>query len=104
MKVIDFGESKDYFCDADDGGDGTLATIRGTPQYLSPILWKAYVVDKNTRHSTHNIYKSDVFSSGLVFFQIAMLEDVTGFNNINEGDKMIEEGLIKLKERYSEHI
>ena len=31
MKIIDFGESKDYFKDADDGGSGTMATIRGTP-------------------------------------------------------------------------
>lgn len=90
IKVIDFGESKDYFTDGDDGGEGTLATIRGTPQYLSPILWKAYVIDKNTRHATHNIYKSDVFSSGLVFFQIASLEDVTGFNNIDGGEELID--------------
>jgi serine/threonine protein kinase len=104
MKIIDFGESKDYFADTDDGGEGTLATIRGTPQYLSPILWKAYVIDKETRHSTHNIYKSDVFSSGLVFFQIASLEDVTGFNNINDGEQLIEKNLKKLRKRYSEHI
>lgn len=104
MKVIDFGESKDYFSDGDDGGDGTLATIRGTPQYLSPILWKAYVVDKNTRHATHNIYKSDVFSSGLVFFQMASLEDVTGYNHVTEGEGNIDKGLKKLRERYSEHI
>ena len=31
MKIIDFGESKDYFKDQDDGGIGTMATIRGTP-------------------------------------------------------------------------
>ncbi len=31
IKIIDFGESKDYFKDADDGGIGTMATIRGTP-------------------------------------------------------------------------
>jgi serine/threonine protein kinase len=31
MKIIDFGESKDYFREADDGGAGTMATIRGTP-------------------------------------------------------------------------
>ena len=31
MKIIDFGESKDYFKEADDGGVGTMATIRGTP-------------------------------------------------------------------------
>lgn len=69
IKVIDFGESKDYFKEQDDGGVGTMATIRGTPQYLSPILWKAHVEDGgNTRHVTHNIFKSDVFSCGLIFF------------------------------------
>lgn len=31
IKIIDFGESKDYFKDADDGGVGSMATIRGTP-------------------------------------------------------------------------
>lgn len=31
VKIIDFGESKDYFKEADDGGMGTMATIRGTP-------------------------------------------------------------------------
>jgi serine/threonine protein kinase len=31
MKIIDFGESKDYFKDDDAGGVGTMATIRGTP-------------------------------------------------------------------------
>ncbi len=81
IKVIDFGESKDYFKDADDGGAGTMATIRGTPQYLSPILWKAHVEDGgNSRHVVHNIFKSDVYSCGLIFFQLASMEDVTGFN------------------------
>ena len=81
VKLIDFGESKDYFKDADDGGVGTMATIRGTPQYLSPALWKAHVEDGgNSRHASHNIYKSDVFSCGLIFYQCAAMEDVTGFN------------------------
>ena len=31
VKLIDFGESKDYFKESDDGGCGTMATIRGTP-------------------------------------------------------------------------
>lgn len=104
IKVIDFGESKDYFYDDENGGVGTLATIRGTPQYLSPILWKAYMIDKNTRHATHNIYKSDVFSSGLVFFQMASLEDVTGYNNPEDGEAAVEKGLKKLNSRYSDHI
>jgi serine/threonine protein kinase len=80
VKVIDFGESKDYFREGDDGGDPATATIRGTPQYLSPILWKAHVVDGNSRFAKHNIFKSDVFSIGLMFFQLASMEDVTGYN------------------------
>jgi serine/threonine protein kinase len=48
VKIIDFGESKDYYTDTDDGGKPTKATIRGTPQYLSPTLWKAHVVDGNS--------------------------------------------------------
>jgi serine/threonine protein kinase len=68
IKIIDFGESKDYFKEADDGGVGSMATIRGTPQYLSPILWKAHVEDGgNTRHVVHNLFKSDVYSCGLIF-------------------------------------
>ena len=31
IKLIDFGESKDYYKESDDGGAGTMATIRGTP-------------------------------------------------------------------------
>jgi len=50
-KIIDFGESKDYKKDAEDGGDGTFATIRGTPQYLSPILWHCHVEEGNSRHA-----------------------------------------------------
>jgi len=84
VKVIDFGESKDYFRESDDGGAGTMATIRGTPQYLSPLLWRAHVEEGgNSRHAQHNIFKSDVFSAGLIFYQFASMEDVTGFNQKN---------------------
>jgi len=31
-------------------------------------LWKAHVVDGNSRFAKHNVYKSDVFSVGLLFF------------------------------------
>ena len=65
------------------------------------------MVDGNTRHAKHNIYKSDVFSSGLVFFQLASMDDVTGFNqknHVNDGEKLTEQGLKSLRSRYSEHI
>jgi len=51
-----------------------MATIRGTPQYLSPILWKAHVIEGNSRFAEHNIYKSDVFSAGLVLIQFALMK------------------------------
>ena len=50
-KVIDFGESKDYLKDEEDGGDPSFATIRGTPQYLSPVLWHCHVEKGNSRHA-----------------------------------------------------
>jgi serine/threonine protein kinase len=93
IKIIDFGESKDFFKESEDGGNATTATIRGTPQYLSPILWKAHVVDGNSRFAKHNIYKSDVFSVGLMFYQLASMEDVTGFNQKTaeyDGEKLVE--------------
>lgn len=108
IKIIDFGESKDYFKDADDGGAGSMATIRGTPQYLSPILWKAHVEGGgNTRHVVHNMFKSDVYSTGLIMLQLATMEDVTGFNQKNsdhDGEKLVELALKKLRSRYSDHI
>lgn len=39
------------------------------------------MVDNNSRYVEHNIYKSDVFSCGLVIFQLAVMNEVTGFNN-----------------------
>ncbi len=104
VKIIDFGESKDCVLDPlDKSAEPAMATIRGTPQYLSPILWKAHVVDGNTRHAKHNIYKSDVFSCGLVLAQLAIMDDVTGFNqknHINDGEKLIEKTILGCGKRY----
>ena len=81
-----------------------MATIRGTPQYLSPILWKAHVIDGNSRFAEHNIYKSDVFSCGLVLIQFALMKEVTGFNSKTlevNGEKLIREHLKQLDKMYS---
>lgn len=106
IKVIDFGESKDFFLD-EEIEDQKMATIRGTPQYLSPILWKAHMLTPGTRQVEHNIYKSDVFSAGLVLFQLASIKDVTGFNqktNYCDGEKLIKEGLANLAKKYSSKV
>lgn len=69
-------------------------------------MWKAHVVDGNSRFAKHNVYKSDVFSVGLLFFQLAGMEDVTGFNqksNEFDGEKLIATGLQRLKQRFSDN-
>lgn len=61
----------------------------------------------NTRHVVHNLFKSDVYSCGLIFLQLASMEDVTGFNQknqVNDGEKLVELALKKLRQRYSDHI
>jgi hypothetical protein len=55
----------------------------------------------------HNLFKSDVYSCGLIFLQLAAMEDVTGYNQknaSNDGEKMVEHALKKLRQRYSDHI
>ena len=107
VKVIDFGESKE-FIDEDDEEDehSAMATIRGTPQYLSPILWEAHVISQ-IKHVEHNMFKSDVFSAGLVLFQMTALKDVNGFNQKTDncnGERLIYEGLKMLSKKYSNRI
>ena len=107
IKVIDFGESKEFVDDDDEEDEhSAMATIRGTPQYLSPILWEAHVITQ-VKHVEHNMFKSDVFSAGLVIFQIASLRDVNGFNQKTEqcnGEKLIYEGLKILSKKYSNKV
>jgi serine/threonine protein kinase len=105
IKVIDFGESKESF-DEEDEDHTTMATIRGTPQYLSPILWEAHVITQ-AKQVEHNVFKSDVFSAGLVLFQMAAMMDVSGFNQKTsnvDGEKLIREGLRMISKRYSNNI
>lgn len=105
IKVIDFGESKEHLLDDED--PHAMATIRGTPQYLSPILWKAHVLNPGSKHVEHNIYKSDVFSAGLVLFQLAAMKDVTGFNQKTQntdGERLIKENLDRLSKKYSSTV
>ena len=107
IKVIDFGESKEFVDDDDEEDEhSAMATIRGTPQYLSPILWEAHVISQ-VKHVEHNMFKSDVFSAGLVIFQIASLKDVNGFNQKTDqcnGERLIYEGLKMLSKKYSNKV
>ena len=105
IKVIDFGESIVNY-DDDDEEDNQVATVRGTPQYLSPKLWEAHVI-KKAKEVEHNMFKSDVFSAGLVLFQISAMKDVGGFNQKtehNDGEELIKKGLKDLSKRYSNKL
>ena len=104
IKVIDFGESIENYDDEDD--ENQMATIRGTPQYLSPILWEAHVILK-AKEAEHNMFKSDVFSAGLVLYQLAAMKDVSGFNQKTpecDGEVLIKEGLKQLSKSYSNKL
>jgi len=103
IKVIDFGESKEFVNEEDEDQRSTMATIRGTPQYLSPILWEAHHITQ-ARQIEHNMFKSDVFSAGLVLFQMCAMKDVGGFNQKTRdfnGEKLIINGLKYISKRYS---
>ena len=104
IKVIDFGESIENYDDEDD--ENQMATIRGTPQYLSPILWEAHVILK-AKEAEHNMFKSDVFSAGLVLYQLAAMKDVGGFNQKTpecDGEVLIRDGLKELSKSYSSKL
>ena len=105
IKVIDFGESIVNYEDEDEE-DNQVATVRGTPQYLSPKLWEAHVI-KKAKEVEHNMFKSDVFSAGLVLFQLTAMKDVGGFNQKtehNDGEELIQKGLKELSKKYSNKL
>lgn len=55
----------------------------------------------------HNLFKSDVYSTGLIMLQLATMADVTGYNQKNgenDGEILVEKALKKLRVRYSDHI
>mmetsp|Transcript_45324 Transcript_45324/g.52110 ORF Transcript_45324/g.52110 Transcript_45324/m.52110 type:complete len:369 (-) Transcript_45324:494-1600(-) len=94
IKLADLGESKAI------GDQDDLATIRGTPRYLSPKL--AYARINKERSTRHNIYKSDVFSVGLIVLEMASLMNITDLNKIEcNGPEKIKNRLKQLKSIYS---
>jgi len=86
LKLSDFGDAKEDEC-------GKTHTLRGTYLYLSPKLLEAFSmnVTSGRRDCEHNLYKSDVYSLGLVILSMVSLE---GFENIEDRDAQI----IKKKE------
>lgn len=87
FKIGDFGVSKDEML-----SNSVTRTLVGTPLYFSPLCAQAYVnyqVYGNENGVHHDMYKSDVFSLGLVFLRMACLANVRGLNA--QGQTLINE-------------
>ena len=83
-----------------------MATIRGTSQYLSPLLWGASVILKS-KEAKHNMFKSEFFSVGLVLYHLASMKGIGGFNQKTpqcDGEVLIKEGLKQLSKSYSNKL
>lgn len=93
LKLGDFGEAK-FVITFDN------LTIRGSPFYLSPALRKAYnscnMYPKGS--ATHNPFKSDAYSLGLVFLSMATLKPVdSSFMDLENLDQLITEYLSQVR-------
>ncbi|CAD8086656.1 unnamed protein product [Paramecium primaurelia] len=79
VRIADFGVSKalEHF------KNNFKNTLVGTPLYLSPKLWEAYI-NGQYNDVKHNLEKSDVFSLGVTLIQTYLLlqdHDIAGLND-----------------------
>ncbi|OMJ66811.1 hypothetical protein SteCoe_36214 [Stentor coeruleus] len=94
LKIADFGSSRCITTQ-------TLSII-GTPIFLSPIVRKAYSESLLTGvlKLIHNPYKSDVFSLGLTFLNMASLRSVADLAVIPGLESKIEDRINNLPNEY----
>lgn len=71
VKIGEFQESKSITTE--------IQTIKGSPMYFSPLVRKALskFFETNVFKVTHNSYKSDVYSLGIILLQMASLKPIT---------------------------
>lgn len=85
-KITDFGVSKTLL--EQNISESLKNTLVGTPVYLSPILWNAFVNLKENPQKIdkikHDLEKSDIFSLGITFLQCALLlnHEIIGLNQV----------------------
>ncbi|CAG9327303.1 unnamed protein product [Blepharisma stoltei] len=83
IKLIKFGLLKpsypDYFAETRSN------SIHVTAPYFSPPVLQSYLkfIKTGSFHISHDIHKSDVFSLGLVFLQMATLNPPCGLNDLS---------------------
>ena len=91
--LIDFGGSKSVDQITQNN------TLVGTLHYLSPLLMEAY--QNNRFDQIHDVYKSDVFSLGLLFLECFTSKSINGYNTKPDEIKRL---LKTVKEEYNENI
>ena len=94
MKLGDFGEAKIIITHEN-------LTLRGSPYYLSPKLRMAYsefLQGRSTKVATHNPFKSDSYSLGLVFLYMATMQKIDeSFTYLDTLSGLIWQQLAKIK-------
>ena len=80
VKVGDFGS----VCSETTDGFGQRATLTGSPLFLSPQLKNSYITMSQNRPGqvSYNPYKSDVYSLGVTFIYMALLDSPTGLTDL----------------------
>lgn len=94
LKLTDFGLAKNT-------GKGEIRsnTYAGSPYYVSPLLREAVKNKEKLARLDHDVYKSDVFSLGLILLEAASLCDIRGLNSFENRGK-VEEIINKLAKDY----
>lgn len=97
--VIDFGESKELQSLA----TTIMTNIRGTKKYLSPELYYLYKNEIGNEETLNkiNLFKSDVFSLGLVLMELGVLDLPKRSNDLDEFKKSIKNNIKNIEKKYS---
>jgi len=88
FKIIDFGEVK---IDVDDSG-----SLKGSPLYFAPEVSHAYLNNKAMIEKDYNPYKSDVYSVGLIFLFVNLID--LPFPKKSNGSRFVEKNCNPYKE------
>jgi len=95
--LIDLGESKEFIAFAPTQTKVDL-TVAGSPKYFSPELDQAF--KNNDQKVEINPFKSDVFSLGLVFLELATLEVPQKDQDLTIWEKNIKKAMRNFKKTY----
>ena len=95
LKIGDLGASAKV--------NGNNFSIIGTPLYLSPLVRQAFFnmsVYGDCAEAIHDLYKSDVYSLGIVFLYMTTFEDIKELARLENLQNIINSTLNRIPEKY----